>query len=148
MGPINKNKHSIESADRKQIEKWLFESDKELQWIAQQLKNKNEELVNAQEEITATKDFLQSIVDSVSEMIISIDLSGKINQWNKMAELITGYSSTEVLGKKFSRLEFVQNKRPASNYIADIVKNPQFGSFELYFFCKKSAPTPEVKRCL
>ena len=96
MGPINKNKHSIESADRKQIEKWLFESDKELQWIAQQLKNKNEELVNAQEEITATKDFLQSIVDSVSEMIISIDLSGKINQWNKMRNIGTMLKSCHI----------------------------------------------------
>ena len=137
MGTIKKNKHSIESAERKQIEKWLFESDKELQWIAQKLKNTNEDLIKAQKETTTTKDFLQNIVDSISEMIVSIDLSGKINQWNRMAELITGYSSNEVIGKKFSRLEFVQNKRTTSDYIAAMLKDPKFGSFELAVLTKE-----------
>ena len=53
----------------------------------------------AVEEILHTKNFLQNIINSASELIISFDDQNNITAWNKTAESITGYKDHEMLGK-------------------------------------------------
>lgn len=43
--------------------------------------------------------FLASIVDSLQDSIVSINLHGIITSWNKGAEHVYGYSASEVIGK-------------------------------------------------
>jgi PAS domain S-box-containing protein len=47
---------------------------------------------------------LRAIVESSDDAIISNDLAGRINSWNKSAERMFGYSEAEVLGRPVSIL--------------------------------------------
>jgi two-component system, cell cycle sensor histidine kinase and response regulator CckA len=47
---------------------------------------------------------LAAIVESSQDAIIGKDLTGRITSWNKGAELMYGYSASEVIGKKVSIL--------------------------------------------
>src|SRR5581483_1573469 len=47
---------------------------------------------------------LQAIVESSEDSIVSKNLDGVIQSWNKSAELIYGYSSEEMLGKTMAPL--------------------------------------------
>jgi PAS domain S-box-containing protein len=53
---------------------------------------------NLADELNSTKQY-QSITESTSESIITIDLEGKIVSWNKASETLFGYSKSEVSGK-------------------------------------------------
>lgn len=49
-------------------------------------------------ELVNTKDFLQRVIDSSFDAIISCDMKGRIVLFNRAAERIYGWSSTEVVG--------------------------------------------------
>ncbi len=60
----------------------------------------------AQEKIESTNKMLNDILNAASEIaIISTDIDGKINIFNKGAEFITGYQAQEVIGRA-ALLEF------------------------------------------
>ncbi|HSO71618.1 MAG TPA: PAS domain-containing protein, partial [Thermodesulfobacteriota bacterium] len=46
-----------------------------------------------------TKDFLETVLENLSESIIVTDLEGKIVYFNKGSEKIFGYQPKEILGK-------------------------------------------------
>ena len=50
-----------------------------------------------------TRDFLETVVDNLSESIIVTDLDGKIVYFNKGSEKIFGYRPEEILGRPSSR---------------------------------------------
>ena len=68
-----------------------------------------------------TKDFLETVVDNLSESIIVTDLDGKIVYFNKGSEKIFGYKPEEILGKHIMTLGV---KRP--NVLAEIRKGKTF----------------------
>lgn len=68
-----------------------------------------------------TKDFLETVVDNLSESIIVTDLGGKIVYFNKGSEKIFGYKPEEILGKHIISLGV---KRP--NVLAEIRKGKTF----------------------
>jgi len=68
-----------EIEERKRSEQELLDSNRKQQEIAQKLKDANIDLIEAQDEVTTTKDFLQNVIDSISDIIISIDLNGRID---------------------------------------------------------------------
>ena len=67
--------------------------------------NKFRKLYDAQKNYKLDKICLQAdIIDQVPDGIISTDIWGNIKSWNKGAEKIFGYSSSEVIGKNISFL--------------------------------------------
>lgn len=44
-------------------------------------------------------DLLKTVINTALDAVVSIDLHGKINLWNKQAELLFGWTDSEVLGK-------------------------------------------------
>jgi len=120
----------------KKMEQDLLESNINQQEIAQKLKDAYYDLTLEHNEAIKTKDFLRNVVDSSSRLIISIDISGRITEWNRTAELITGYKSKDVKRKKISNLEFVENKKEIEAYIRDILNNKNNDTFELCIWNK------------
>jgi PAS domain S-box-containing protein len=58
-------------------------------------------LENAQlyEEVARSKTYIESLVESAGDAIISTDLEDRILTWNRAAEIIFGYGKDEVLGQ-------------------------------------------------
>jgi two-component system cell cycle response regulator len=63
----------------------------------------------AEQEIVQTKDYLQSIINSASEIIISVDKNLKVNLWNKTSELLTGLKQKQIIGKPIDKANIVVN---------------------------------------
>jgi len=45
--------------------------------------------------------FQANLLDAVGEAVVAVDLQGRILYWNRMAELLSGWSADEVLGREF-----------------------------------------------
>ena len=74
----------------------------------------------AEDDIKRTKEYLQNIINSASEIIIAFDTNNRVTTWNKTAELITGYKQREVLGRKISYLNIFVNSDDLTGYINDV----------------------------
>ena len=59
----------------------------------------------AEERLLSTKGHLQNIVNSASEIIITIDQNNRVTTWNKTTELLTGYKEREILGRDIQKLD-------------------------------------------
>ncbi|HEX2955392.1 MAG TPA: PAS domain S-box protein, partial [Chitinispirillaceae bacterium] len=64
-----------------------------------ELDRKNNELAKSLAVQEETRTYLYSILESMENGVIGIDLNGSVTHYNKAASIITGYSSTEVLGR-------------------------------------------------
>jgi len=74
----------------------------------------------AEDDIKRTKEHLQNIINSASEIIIAFDTNNKLTTWNKTAELTTGYKQREVLGREISHLNIFANSDDLTGYINDV----------------------------
>ncbi|HEY4259644.1 MAG TPA: PAS domain S-box protein, partial [Schlesneria sp.] len=63
-----------------------------------------EDLKNSQEELHRTEERASLIVDTASDAVVTMDITGTITSWNKQAEVIFGWSSTEAVGLRLSEL--------------------------------------------
>ncbi len=69
-------------------------------WIITQEKAKYlEEENRLQHKIKATKDYLEQILFSAGEAIISTDSQGRITTWNRASQEMFGYSKEEMIGQ-------------------------------------------------
>lgn len=72
--------------------------------LLHQVKKYTRELENLLQNVRDTKEYLQNILESSPQAIVTYDLSGKILEWNSAAERITGYSADEVKGKSLKEV--------------------------------------------
>ncbi len=59
------------------------------------------ELQRATSELTAERDFIDSVLDTVGALVIVLDAEGRIVRFNRACEETTGYSAEEVSGRPF-----------------------------------------------
>ena len=67
--------------------------------LQEQVKAYTSELEKLLQNVRDTKEYLQNILESSPQAIVTYDLAGKILEWNRAAEKITGYNAREVKGK-------------------------------------------------
>jgi PAS domain S-box-containing protein len=66
------------------------------------------------------REHLAAVVDSSEDAIISKDLSGVVNAWNRGAEKVFGYSASEVLGKRVLMLYPAERANEESGILARV----------------------------
>jgi PAS domain S-box-containing protein len=66
------------------------------------------ELKQAEEELRRLRNYLSNIINSMPSVLVGVDREGRVTQWNKQAEHVTGLLSDQVvtkpLGSVFARL--------------------------------------------
>ena len=82
-----------------------------LDQLNQQLEEKNSELLENLLELDQTKNFLASILNSISSGVIAVDLAGKLTVFNRAAEEILGYRAADFLGRPYQELPIHQRTR-------------------------------------
>jgi len=75
----------------------------------------------AEDNMKRTKEYLQNIINSASEIIIAFDTNNRVTTWNKTAELTTGYKQKEVIGRKISRLNMFLNSDDLTDYLNNVL---------------------------
>jgi PAS domain S-box-containing protein len=101
----------------------------ELQQKNLQLDKDIEERKKVEKELLSTKNFMKTILDSLSSMLITVDNYGSIMHWNSIAEKITGIAEADALSKKIWHIipfllhhesdlrEMILSKKPHNLYI-------------------------------
>ena len=85
-------------------------------------------------ELVSTKEYLQGIVESSGDIIITVDKSGLIRTFNKGAERILGYSRGEVIGARIEKLFADPRERDAA--IAQLEHADQVVNYLTHFVTK------------
>jgi PAS domain S-box-containing protein len=86
-------------------------------------------LKEQQDQLIKNKDFLQRIINSASEIILTIDINKKIIIWNDSAKKITGYNRRDIINKNLKKIRLIDNFEEFKSYINklfDIKKSSSF----------------------
>jgi len=94
---------------------------------------------NAQDELKKTKEYLQDVINSASDLILVVDNNLKITTWNKTAEIITGYKSREVIGKTLKTLDLFESINSILEFFDEESREHEFPFYELYLKTKKGS---------
>ncbi len=90
------------------------------------------------EEVRAVERRLTSIVESASDIVVSLDLSGRIVTWNNAARKITGLAVEDVKGRKLSALCPGGDSKAVSRVITQTLKTKRVGTARLQFYGQDS----------
>lgn len=74
----------------------------------------------AEDELVRAKEYLQSIINSASEIIVSFDMKNRVSMWNNTVEIVTGYKKREVMGRSIARLTVFDDKREVLDNLESI----------------------------
>jgi len=73
-----------------------------------------------EQEIIRTKNRLQNVINSASEVIIAIDQNNSISTWNKTAEDITHYKQKQIVGKNLAKLKVFDRQKELEEYLKNV----------------------------
>lgn len=111
--------------------------------LNRELENTNRELKRKVTEISEIKEYLNSILQSVTNGVIAQDLQGRITAFNKAAERITGLDGDEVIGRRFNDVfetKFgIDTNRPA----VDTAEGARYRACEMKVRGRNSFPVRE-----
>jgi PAS domain S-box-containing protein len=85
------------------------------------VQHRTEELLTSNGELLETRNYLNSLIESMPDAMISIDRSGNILRANAQAEQVFGYSEDELLGCSVDKLIPVADRDKHQQNIADYV---------------------------
>ena len=110
-----------------------FEDDKGdgLAELSGAFDNMTSELSETLTELTSTKEYLQGIIESSADIIITVDPNGLIQTFNAGAERTLGYSRQEVIGERIEMLFTDPRERDVA--IAQLEHDDHVINYETHF---------------
>ncbi len=78
------------------------------------------ELLETKKIATETRDFLEKAINGASEFIIILDNDLKVSMWNKIAEDLTGYYSSEIVGRSIKECLCFDDISPLVDHIKNL----------------------------
>jgi PAS domain S-box-containing protein len=119
-----------------ELDRRVTERTNELEEINKKLENEIHDRKQTQQELSKTKDSMENIINSTSEMIISLDKFDRIEYFNKSAEKITGYKRKEVQGRYLNKLSFIENTEQIIDLINRIKNSSKFQTDKIVIITK------------
>lgn len=104
---------------QKKLEQLVDTRTAQLDVTTKSLTSETKERKKAEDETIKTKEYLENIINSASEIIFSFDSNNRVNTWNKTAELLTGYAEKEVMNRSINSLPVFNGL----SKILDLLKN-------------------------
>jgi len=101
------------------LERLLDTRTTQLDVTTKSLTSETKERKKAEDETDKTKEYLQNIIDSASEIIFSFDSNNRVYTWNKTAEILTGYSEKDLMNRSVESLPVFNGHTK----ILDLLKN-------------------------
>jgi len=99
------------------LEEIVRKRAKEIDQTNKKLSEEIYEKRKAETYLKQSKEYMRSIIDSASEIIVSFDMNHRITMWNKTAEKITGYKNIEVLNRSVKKLDVFHNPENVEKHI-------------------------------
>ncbi len=96
--------------------------NRELQIVNDELTNAHIDIVKSNLNLINEKERLSVILQSIGEAVVTIDINGKIENINKIAEDIYHLNSHEVIGKSINEICEIINKDDNSNALDSSIK--------------------------
>ena len=130
---IRKQTESELEQHRQHLEKMVEKRTAELTKFNEQLQQEIASRWRAEKEANKARENLQNIINSASEVIIAIDGNNRVTLWNRTAEILTGYSRSEVSGKNVTKLHVFDAPDQLADYIKSVSngKKPRFNEIIL-----------------
>jgi len=104
---------------QKKLEQLVDTRTAQLDITTKSLTSETKERKKAEDETIKTKEYLENIINSASEIIFSFDSNNRVNTWNKTAETLTGYTEKEVMNRSVKSLPVFNGH----SKIVDLLKN-------------------------
>jgi PAS domain S-box-containing protein len=125
MFAVNREIH-VSSRARAQLSTLTAELERRVEQRTAALKSE----ITERKRVEETRERLAAIVDSSDDAIISKDLNGIINAWNRGAERIFGYQASEVVGQPMLMLFPLDRVREESDILVRIRRGDTIEHFE------------------
>jgi len=94
-------------------------------------------------DISETRDYLNNLIKSSEDAIVSLNLEGKALSWNEGARKIFGYDPEEIVGKSVPFLE----ESETSDYISRVLRGEEVKAVELLKNKKDGGKAPLLLTC-
>jgi PAS domain S-box-containing protein len=98
--------------------------------------------VAQQDEAEKMRALLAAVVESSADAIGSGALDGTILSWNRSAEQLLGYSSAELIGKKFSVLVHEARLNPFTGILERVARGERIPPYDTVLMSKSGAGVP------
>jgi PAS domain S-box-containing protein len=84
-----------------------------------------------QDQLVKNKDYLQTIINSASEIIFTIDKKNRIIIWNDSAKNLTGYKDKDIINKNLDKTNIIVNLKEFKSYLDEIIEKGKTKQFEI-----------------
>ena len=104
----------------KELERRVAQMNTELFSINKKLENEINERKKTEQKVITMKESLENIINSTSEMIITLDKLNRVEYWNSAAERITGYKKKDVIGRYINKISCFENPDTLFEFITKV----------------------------
>lgn len=88
--------------------------------------------------LTVERNFVSTILDTISALVIVLDPAGRIVRFNRTCERISGYSFAELAGRSFPEELFPQEERERAKTLFEQVRNGTLvDTYEMYWLSRE-----------
>ncbi len=86
-------------------------------------KEYEQKLAESQSFLKSSRNQLKKIIDGVNQIIVSADAAGNINEWNRRAAMVTGFTKKDFLMKNIYEEKFPQQVMPLITLLKNSLDN-------------------------
>jgi PAS domain S-box-containing protein len=84
-----------------------------------------------QEKLVKNEEYLQTIINSASEIIFTLDKRNRIIIWNDTAKKLTGYKNKDVINHNLDNINIIVNLKEFKSYLDNIIIKRKTKPFEI-----------------